>query len=70
MNVAGRPGAEGPPPEGAPSAAGRRAIVIAVLGLALLVAGAAIYLYGEELVELAQSLLSSRAIHAQGHIRY
>jgi hypothetical protein len=70
MNGGSRPGAEGPLPAGAPSAPGRRAIVIAVLGLALLVAGAVIYLYGEELVELAQSLLSGRAIHAQGHIRY
>jgi hypothetical protein len=70
MNGGGRPGAEGPPPAGAPSAAGRRVIVIAVLGLALLVAVAVTYLYGEELVELAQSLLIGHAIHAQGHIRY
>ena len=69
MNGGGRPGAEGPP-AGAPSAAGRRAIVIAVLGLALLLAVAVTYLYGEALVELAQSLLIGHAIHAQGHIRY
>jgi hypothetical protein len=63
-------GADGPPPEAAPSGAGARATLIAVLGLALLVFGAAIYVYGDEAIELAQSLLGGRAIHAQGHIRY
>ena len=45
-------------------------MLIAVLGLVLLIVGAAIYLYGDEAIELAQSLLGGRAIHAQGHIRY
>jgi hypothetical protein len=61
-------GADGSPPDGAPS--GRRPVLIALLGLALLVFGAAIYVYGDEAIELAQSLLGGRAIHAQGHIRY
>jgi hypothetical protein len=40
------------------------------LGLALLVAGAVAYFYADDLIELASSLTGSRAIHAQGHIRY
>jgi hypothetical protein len=63
-------GAEGPRSDGAPSGAGARPVLIAVLGLVLLIVGAAIYLYGDEAIELAQSLLGGRAIHAQGHIRY
>ena len=63
-------GADGLPPEGASSGAGARPVLIAVLGLVLLIVGAAIYLYGDEAIELAQSLLGGRAIHAQGHIRY
>jgi len=63
-------GADGSPPDGAPRRAGARPVLIAILGLALLVFGAATYLYGDEAVALAQSLLGGRAIHAQGHIRY
>jgi hypothetical protein len=44
--------------------------LVAVLGLVLLCVGAVSYLYGNELIELAQSLMGARAIHAQGHIRY
>jgi len=66
MNGAGNPGANGPSSSGA----GRRPILIAVLGLVLLFVGAVTYLYGNEFFELAQSLLGGRAIHAQGHIRY
>jgi hypothetical protein len=70
MNGAGRPGADAPSKAGAPSGSGRRPILVAVLGLVLLCVGAVSYLYGNELIELAQSLMGARAIHAQGHIRY
>lgn len=70
MNGAGRPGADGPSTAGAPSGAGSRPVLVAVLGLVLLFVGAVSYLYGNELIELAQSLMGARAIHAQGHIRY
>jgi hypothetical protein len=36
----------------------------------LLVVGAMAYLYGNQLIEIASSLTSNRAIHAQAHIRY
>ena len=62
--------ADGSPPDGAPSGAGAWQVLIAVLVLALLIVGAAIYLYGDDAIELAQSLLGGRAIHAQGHVRY
>jgi hypothetical protein len=69
MNEAGS-SRDGPPPAGPATGTGRRPILIAALGLALLVAGAAVYLYGDDLIELAGLLTSSRAIHMQGHIRY
>jgi hypothetical protein len=61
---------DGPTLAVAASGAGRRPILIAVLGLALVVIGAAAYVYGHDLIELASWLTGSRAIHAQGHIRY
>jgi hypothetical protein len=36
----------------------------------LFVGGAVVYLHTDDLIELASPLTSSRAIHAQGHIRY
>ena len=42
-------------------------IVLAALALAACI-GVIIYFYGDELVALAQSLLSGRATHAQGHM--
>jgi hypothetical protein len=59
-----------PPIAAAASGRGRRAILIAAAGLAVLVVGAAAYLYADDLIELASALTSSRAIHVQGHIRY
>jgi hypothetical protein len=51
--------------------AGTKGPLIVVAALALTVCiGVIIYSYGDKLVDLAQSLLSGRAIHAQGHIRY
>jgi hypothetical protein len=44
--------------------------LIAGLGLASFVVGAVAYFYANDLIELASSLTSSRAIHAQDHIRY
>jgi hypothetical protein len=42
-----------------------------VVALALAVCiGAVTYFYADDLISLAQSLLSGRALHAQGHIRY
>jgi len=58
------------PLAGAASGRGRRLILIAALGLALFVGGAVAYFYTDDLIGLASSLTSSRAIHAQGHIRY
>jgi hypothetical protein len=36
----------------------------------IVVVGAVVYFYVDDMIELALSLTSSRAIHAQGHIRY
>jgi hypothetical protein len=67
-----RPSPQVTPPRSAPAAGGGggRPILIAGLGLALFVVGAVAYFYADELIELASSLTSSRAIHAQGHVRY
>jgi hypothetical protein len=54
----------------AASGGDRRPILIAALRLALFVAGAVAYFYADDVIELASSLTSSPAIHAQGHIRY
>ena len=70
MNESSSSRRDGPPLAVAASGTGRRPILIAALGLALVVASAAAYFYAHDLIELAASLAGSRAIHAQGHIRY
>jgi hypothetical protein len=43
---------------------------LAWLAAATVIVGAVAYFYVDDMIELASSLTSSRAIHAQGHIRY
>ena len=70
MNAAGSSPRNGPALPGTASGGSRRRILIAALGLALLAIGAVAYVYGDDLIALASSLIGSRAIHVQGHIRY
>jgi hypothetical protein len=57
-------------PDPVASVAAKRPWIVVVALVLTLSIGVIIYFYGDELVLLAQSLLSGRVMHVQGHIRY